>query len=466
MIFTQTHKPCKYRHMINSLEASHTHLLPGMNRPSVITADDSEPLTSVRSASDSTTLPPAESVIRNLRLKVRRDAYPWLNAAAGEVNQVFNWCNETSWNAWRRTDSKHGWLTGYDLANLSAGASEYFEKIGADTIQTICTRYAWTRSKAELVKLRWRKTSGARRSLGWVPFKGKCLTLNRKGKAVRFRRKTFRVFESSKLAGLQWGDGCFAQDAVGDWWLSLPVRRPIAHDPASAKAVGIDLGLDHIATTSDGERLPVGQWGNAIAEKRAMAQRRGHKRQAKRLLRQAANRRKDALHKFSRKIVNQYQYIAVGDVSSNKLAKTWLAKAVFNAGWGMLKTQLQYKGQQAGRSVVIANERNSTRTCSSCRALTGPAGLDMLGVRQWCCSACGAEHDRDVNAAKNILAGSRCGTSVSGNGLSSNMLRPKRPARKREPRRAPRGNGTVTGLKPAQISPLQASNHKDPISGR
>ncbi len=412
---------------------------------------DPGPLTSSRSASDLAAIPPAESVIRNLRLKVRPEAYPWLNAAAAEVNQVFNWCNETFFNTWRRTDSKQGWLNGYDLAKLSAGASKYFEKIGADTIQAICTRYAWTRSKAKRIKLRWRNTGGARRSLGWVPFKGKCLTLNRKGKAVRFRRKTFRVFESSKLAGLQWGDGCFAQDAVGDWWLCLPIHRPIAHDPAPAEAVGIDLGLDHIATTSDSEKLPIGRWAAAIAAKRAMAQRRGHNRQAKRLLRRAANRRKDTLHKFSRKIVNQYQFIAVGDVSSNQLGKTWLARSVFDAGWGMLKTQLQYKGQQAGRSVVIANERNSTRACSSCHLLTGPAGLDMLGVRQWCCSACGAEHDRDVNAAKNILAGSRCRTSVSGNELSSKVLQSPRKLRPREPRRAGRGRDTSTGLKPAQI---------------
>jgi transposase len=101
-------------------------------------------------------------------------------------------------------------------------------------------------------------------------------------------------------------------------------------------------------------------------------------------------------------------------VSSLKLAKTWMAKSVLDAGWGMLKTQLQYKGQQAGRSVIIVSERDTTRTCSSCRALTGPSGLDMLDVRTWVCSACGDTHDRDVNAARNILSVGRCSPSVSG----------------------------------------------------
>ena len=89
-------------------------------------------------------------------------------------------------------------------------------------------------------------------------------------------------------------------------------------------------------------------WLNAAAIE---AQRRGHKRQANRLHRRAARRRKEALHRFSRKIVDSYQTIFIGDVSSLKLAKTPMAKSVLDAGWGMLKTQIQSKGQQAGRSV-------------------------------------------------------------------------------------------------------------------
>ena len=131
------------------------------------------------------------------------------------------------------------------------------------------------------------------------------------------------------------------------------------------------------------------------------------------------------MHKFSRKIVNEYQTIKIGDVSSLKLAKTRMAKSVLDAGWGILKTQLQYKGQQAGRSVIIVSERDSTRTCSSCKALTGPtAGLDMLVVRTWVCSACGDIHDRDVNSARNHLSAGRCPPSVSGNESSLAVAEP------------------------------------------
>jgi IS605 OrfB family transposase len=113
--------------------------------------------------------------------------------------------------------------------------------------------------------------------------------------------------------------------------------------------------------------------------------------------------------------VKEYQTIVIGDVSSLKLSRTRMAKSVLDAGWGILKTQLQYKGQQAGRCVQVVNERNTTRTCSSCKALTGPAGLDRLVERIWTCTECGATHDRDVNAARNILSVRRLPSSVCGN---------------------------------------------------
>jgi IS605 OrfB family transposase len=270
---------------------------------------------------------------RTLRFKVRPESYAWLNAAAVEVNGVFNYCNQISFATATRTDRKRKWLSGYDLCNLTAGATEYFQRIGADTIQRICVEYAQKRVAARRLKLRWRVSRGARRSLGWIPFKA--ASLKRKGTALRFCGKSFRVYERERLEGVSWKQGCFAQDAC---------------------------------------------------------------------------------HQFSRKIINTYRKIVVGDVSSLKLAKTRMAKSVLDSGWGMLKRFLQYKGECAGRTVRVVNERNTSRACSSCGAFSGPSGLRQLAVRLWECAHCGESHDRDVNAARNILmAGSRCGSSVSGN---------------------------------------------------
>jgi putative transposase len=351
--------------------------------------------------------------IRTLRLKVKAESYPWLNAAAVEVNQVWNWGNATSAKAARPFAGTAKWLSGFDLDKLSAGAAEYFEHIGSETIQRVNAELATRRRQFKRTQLRWRVSRGSKRSLGWVPFKA--AQLKRRGKSLRIAGKAFRVFERDSLEGAKWKCGCFAQDSVGDWWLCVPVERAVEPRVSKNEDVGLDLGLKDTVATSDGEKLEAGRFYRDIEQKIARAQRRGHKRQAKRLHRTAARRRKDALHKFSRKIVDRYQRIFVGDVSSAKLVKTRMAKSVLDAGWGMLKTQLQYKGQQAGRSVLIVSERYTTRACSSCGSLTGPTGLDMLDVRIWMCSGCGDTHDRDVNAAKNILSAGRCPPPMSGN---------------------------------------------------
>ena len=358
----------------------------------------------------------SQQSIRTLRLKVKAEGYAWLNAAAIEVNQVWNFANATSYKAARPFAGKPNWLTAFDLDKLTAGASRCFDRIGSETIQRVNAEFATRRRQYNLARLRWRVSRGSRRSLGWIPYKA--AQLKRKGKSLRFAGKAFRVFERERLEDVKWKCGCFAQDSVGDWWLCLPVAVEASRQVAPKKEVGIDLGLEHIATTSDGEKLLSRHFYRNIEQKIAAAQRRGHKRQAKRLHRTAARRRKEALHRFSTKLVKEYHNIVIGDVSSRKLVKTRMAKSVLDAGWGILKTQLQYKGQQAGRCVSIVSEKDTTRTCNDCKALTGPSGIDMLAVRTWVCSACGVTHDRDVNSARNMLSAGRSPPSVSGNELS------------------------------------------------
>src|SRR5882762_3027688 len=145
------------------------------------------------------------SFTRTLRFKVRAESYGWLSAAGVEVNQVFNFCNEASLLAATRTDLKRKSFTGFDLCNLTSGSAPHFERIGADTIQRICVEYAQKRSAAKRRRLRWRISRGARRSLGWIPFKA--ASLKRKGRALRFCGKTFRVFEAERLNGVKWGQG-------------------------------------------------------------------------------------------------------------------------------------------------------------------------------------------------------------------------------------------------------------------
>jgi len=215
-------------------------------------------------ASSASPEPTIETVVRTLRFKLRPESYSWLAKAAIETNFCWNFYNAVSFKAARPFAGPGKWLTGYDLCNLSSGATDYFEPIGADTIQRIATEYAAKRSHAKKVKLRWRGSSGSKRSLGWVPFKA--ASIRRKGKYFRF--------------------------------------------------CGIDLGIKDIAATSDGGRLEAARFYRDLEAKISQAQRRGHRRQAKFLHRTAARRRLNALHQFSRRLVDQYQTIIIGDVSS------------------------------------------------------------------------------------------------------------------------------------------------------
>jgi hypothetical protein len=318
-----------------------------------------------RMLSDAPTGVKAAICIRTLRLKVKPEARAWLNAAAIEVNRVWNFVNETSAKAARPFAGVPKWLSGYDLDKLTAGAAQYFERIGSETIQRVNAEFATRRKQFKRTKLRWRSSRGSRRALGWVPFKA--VQLKRKGKSLRFSGKTFRLFEQERLAGVSWKCGSFSQDSVGDWWLNVPVEYPVQATLGQNEEVGLDLGLKDTVATSDEDKLEAGHFYRNIKRTIAQAQRRGHQRQAKRLHRRAARRRKDV-----------------------------------------------------------------TRACSNCGALTGPTGLDMLAVRTWVCSGCGGTHDRDVNAARNILFAARCSPSVSGNESSPSAAPPSQASRLRK----------------------------------
>jgi IS605 OrfB family transposase len=193
-------------------------------------------------------------------------------------------------------------------------------------------------------------------------------------------------------------------DARGRWYFNVTVE--VANKPSQGTgAVGIDLGCKEAATCSDGDGLD-GRWYRDQEAKLAVAQRARNKQRVRAIHAKIRNRRKDAMHKFSRRLVNHNSAIIVGNVNSSAIARTRLAKSSLDAGWGMLKTMLEYKCAHAGVVFEVVDERYTTQSCSCCGSIpdSSPKGRAGLGIREWCCDACGAHHDRDVNAARNILA--------------------------------------------------------------
>ena len=339
---------------------------------------------------------------KTLKVRIKDKHRDVLRLMAREVNTVWNYCNETSNRAIRE---RRQWLSGYDLQNLTNGYSKCDGVlIGSPTIQQVCEDYAKARRQFRRSKLRWRVSDPAssRYSLGWIPFKARALQV--KGGQVRFAGLMLRLWDSFGLAQYELRAGSLSEDSRGRWYLNVAVT--VKAQPSRGDAsVGIDLGLKEVATTSDAEKLQ-GHWYREMQGLLGIAQRAGKKQRIKAIHAKVRNRRKDALHKFSTHIVSRCGAIFVGDVASAKLVKTPMAKAALDSGWAMLKTMLEYKSHQAGIVFDVVNENYTTQTCSCCRAIpaSSPKGRAGLRIREWTCCECGATHDRDINAARNIRA--------------------------------------------------------------
>ena len=324
-----------------------------------------------------------------------------LNRMVVAVNQVWNYCGGIQ-NDSRRLNRR--WPSGFDLIGLTNGASKELG-LHSDTVQAVCKQFAVSRDKAKR-RPRWRVSRGAKRSLGWVPFQ--CARpLKISGDTITFLGKKYRLWLSRLIPG-DIRSGSFSQDADGRWYLNLVCGVP-DDLPAGAGEVGIDLGLKDLMALSTGEKIGNPRHLRKSAAKLARAQRAGRKRLARKIHRKVAAQRRHFLHETSSRIVRVNGLICVGDVNSAALARTKMAKSVLDAGWSAFRSMLRYKtAMRHGARFVETNERYSTQTCSCCGSRAGsPRGPKGLRVRSWECSGCGVLHDRDVNAARNILASGR-----------------------------------------------------------
>lgn len=309
------------------------------------------------------------------------------------VHRVWNFCNEVSLLAWRR---EKRFLSAFELINLTAGAGHEFG-LHTDTLSEICQEYVRRKKTARKIKLRWRSP---KRSLGWIPFKGRCVRLG--DGEVTYKGRHFRFWQSRAVQG-SIKTGSFAQDACGRWYVNFQCDVETPGKPLGEAEIGIDLGLKNQMACSDGTIYSRENLTRKHEAALGMAQRAHKKRRVKALHTKIKHCRKDWTHKTTTALVRQARLIVVGNVSSTKLAKTPLAKSTYDAGWGQLRTCLQYKAMRLGVEYREVNESGSSVTCSTCLHKTGPSGLSGLGVRVFVCVHCGSLHDRDLNASRNIL---------------------------------------------------------------
>lgn len=217
------------------------------------------------------------------------------------------------------------------------------------------------------------------------------------------------------------------KDAAGRYFASFVVDTADEPLPETVAEVGIDLGLTHFAVTSDGRKITSPKFLRRAERRLRKAQQalsrkqKGSANRQKAVARVArmharvADARRDHHHKLSTQLVRDNQAVYVEDLAVSGLARTKLAKSVHDAGWSQFLAMLEYKAARYGRTFAKVDRWfPSSKLCRACGTVAEAMPLD---VREWAC-ACGAVHDRDVNAAKNVLAAGRadrlnaCGGTV------------------------------------------------------
>jgi putative transposase len=252
---------------------------------------------------------------------------------ARAVNDVWNYCNEaqrqTFEKMWKWEDK---WLSAKQLEHRTAGVADDLG-LHSHTIQKVCQQYVKSRKQQ---KKRWLRFRG-KKSLGWVPFNNGHVTFD--GEAFTFRGVRYEPMHLREGVFYPTTGFCgsFNQDALGHWYINITIEmRPPAEAPSTR--VGIDLGLDTLAGLSDGHEIepPKCYRKSELALAAAQKAKKTPKR-IRRIHAKASNRRRNWQHQRTNEITKKYGFIAVGNVSPSKLAKTTMAKSVLDAGWAGFK---------------------------------------------------------------------------------------------------------------------------------
>ncbi|SEC42835.1 putative transposase [Streptomyces sp. 3213] len=230
-----------------------------------------------------------------------------------------------------------------------------------------------------------------------------------------------------------------SRDAAGRWFVSLLCEDTIAPAAATKAAVGLDAGITSLVTLSTGEKVANPQHERRDRARLARAQRelsrkaKGSanrekaRRKVARVHARIADRRRDHLHKLSTRLVRENQTVVIEDLTVRNLLKNGtLARAVSDASWTQLRSMLAYKCAWYGRELVVIDRWfPSSKLCGTCGTVVAKMPLNF---RAWTC-ACGAVHDRDINAARNILAAGLA-ASACGDGVRPQRESPRRGSRR------------------------------------
>ncbi|MFC9474746.1 RNA-guided endonuclease InsQ/TnpB family protein [Nocardia sp. NPDC056952] len=350
-----------------------------------------------------------------------------LERTFGCVRKVYNLALETRTVAWQRGERVNynttsamltEWKRSEDLAYLSAVSSVPLQQ-SLRHLQTAFANFWDKRAKYPRFKSRKKSRASAEYTRSGFRWRDGELTLAKMSEPLA-------IVWSRELPGDP-STVTVSRDAARRWFVSLLCEDPTVEPlPRTGQAVGIDAGLTHLLTLSTGEKIANPRHERADRARLAKAQRSlSHKeegsanrakarRKVARVHARIADRRRDYLHKITTRLVRENQTLVIEDLTvRNMIRNHSLARAISDASWSEFRSMLEYKADWYGRKVVAIDRwYPSSKLCSSCGVLRNKMPLE---VREWVCS-CGVRHDRDVNAAKNLLAAGLAVT-VCGDGV-------------------------------------------------
>ena len=358
-------------------------------------------------------------VVYNDGLKLRQDAYRTGLAFIGDAELsrlVVTLAKQTPERAWLGDVSAV--ILQQSLADLSRAYRNWFADIKQVKV---------ARAKGENVKLKVRKP------------RYKC---RQHQQAIRFTANArFRLLPNGRLrlpkignVKVRWSRELPSEpssvtvslDGAGRYHASFVVEVAEAPLPAADTAVGVDLGLTSFAALATGEKVDNPRWlrqrekalrrsqRNMARKRKGSRNREKARRKVARLHARVADARRDFHHHLSTRLVREHRTVCVETLDVKGMGRSKLAKSIHDAGWGQFTTMLEYKAALHGRTLVKVDPwYPSSQVCSACGHRDGPKPLK---VRAWTCTGCGTTHDRDLNAARNILAAglavSACGVGV------------------------------------------------------
>ncbi|MCX4530112.1 transposase [Streptomyces sp. NBC_00841] len=353
-----------------------------------------------------------------------------LSRTFGCVRKVYNLALAARTEAWTRQQRVNysqtsalltAWKKTEELAFLNDVSSVPLQQT-LRHLQSAFTNFFSKRAKYPRFKSRKKSRKSAEYTTSGFRFRERRLTLAKMAEPLAI------VWSRPLPKGAKPSTVTVSQDSAGRWFVSMlcddPTVKPL---PATDAAVGVDVGLNHLLTLSTGEKIANPRHERTDRARLAKAQRtlarkaRGdgaNRRKARlkvaKIHARIADRRRDGLHKLTTRLVRENQTIVIEDLTvRNMVRNRSVARAISDAAWAEFRSLLEYKAQWHGREVIAVDRFfPSSKLCSVCGTLQDKMPLH---VRTWTC-ACGTTHDRDVNAARNLLAAGRavsaCGAGV------------------------------------------------------